>query len=675
MTVLKCRTCGGNIHVTGEGRGLCENCGNEIMLPKVDDDKRREFFNRGNHARQQGDFDRAYSAFEHIIADDMQDAEAHWSLLLCRYGVEYVHDSRSGEYLPTVSRMSYSPVLEDPDYLMALRYATPYMQEKYREDALKIAKIQEEYIGISRREKPYDVFICFKAEEDSGQRTQGSIVAQDIYEELTEQGVRTFFSRVTLRNIAGEKYEPYIFAALNSAKVMLVVTSNLDHLQARWVRNEWSRFLNMRDKDPSKKLIVVHRDIAAKNLPEELLNCGQAVDASVLGFQVGLKKRVMDVLGKREQTENSGTVDVRKVTVDNLLIRGRQSVEDGEFKQAATLLEQVLSLDPQNGEAFYYRLLTNYKVTHLFQLPEVNLDWIKDPMVKRVLQYGSDQRRAEINETAELTKREQKYRAGVELFNKKNYVDARAYFKDMPSYKNVPQLLQKCEAVILHDTTLKEYKELVGDGKEYLTRLIKKQDNASFEKYKSLYSSYLDKDTQRATMWVFALFGLFFAVIGAAYASQLLEIGRSVGQNSWLVHISIMDSEISDKMNFWWPALYGFGIFVGAWVIIWGITDNHHLIISGLIATFLMILPEIIECPYPSLVYPGVGVLLLIIGIINGVLSIGKGDAEYGKNEMYREVIKPFEERERERIEKKYGSVLRKDEMVELHAIEVYGVW
>lgn len=187
MMILKCKMCGGNIEITGESHGVCDSCGCEVTLPKLDDDRRAEMYNRGNHFRSRGEFDKAYSAYEHIIAEDGQDAEAHWCLALCRYGIEYVKDPRSGEYKPTCSRVSFEPFQEDRDYLEALNYSEGRTRELYQREAAKIAKIQERYLEISRKEQPYDVFICFKATEENGERTQGSIIAQDIYEQLTEK--------------------------------------------------------------------------------------------------------------------------------------------------------------------------------------------------------------------------------------------------------------------------------------------------------------------------------------------------------------------------------------------------------------------------------------------------------------------------------------------------------
>ena len=56
-----------------------------------------------------------------------------------------------------------------------------------------------------------------------------SVIAQDVYDALTTKGYRVFFSRITLEDKLGTEYEPYIFAALNSAKVMLAFGTSYDY--------------------------------------------------------------------------------------------------------------------------------------------------------------------------------------------------------------------------------------------------------------------------------------------------------------------------------------------------------------------------------------------------------------------------------------------------------------
>ena len=42
--------------------------------------------------------------------------------------------------------------------------------------------------AIAAREKPYDVFICYKESDDRGNRTVDSTLARDIYYQLSNEG-------------------------------------------------------------------------------------------------------------------------------------------------------------------------------------------------------------------------------------------------------------------------------------------------------------------------------------------------------------------------------------------------------------------------------------------------------------------------------------------------------
>ena len=125
-------------------------------------------------------------------------------------------------------------------------------------------------ITISQKEDPYDIFISYKETDEQGRRTRDSVMANELYHQLANEGYKVFFSRITLEKKLGTEYEPYIFAALNSAKVMIVIGTKPEFFNAVWVRNEWSRFLNIvKDSKGSKILIPAYRDMDPYDLPEE----------------------------------------------------------------------------------------------------------------------------------------------------------------------------------------------------------------------------------------------------------------------------------------------------------------------------------------------------------------------------------------------------------------------
>lgn len=164
-------------------------------------------------------------------------------MILCKYGIEYVEDPATFKQVPTCHRASYDAVVSDEDYKNALRYADDQQRKIYEKEAADIDEIQKGILALAQKESPYDVFICYKETDEDGKRTQDSVLANDIYHQLTGEGLKVFYAAITLEDKLGKEYEPYIFSALHTAKVMLVFGTKLEYLSAVWVRNEWSRFL------------------------------------------------------------------------------------------------------------------------------------------------------------------------------------------------------------------------------------------------------------------------------------------------------------------------------------------------------------------------------------------------------------------------------------------------
>ena len=364
MAIIKCKMCGGDIQLSpDQSFGTCEYCGSTMTLPKVDDDQRAAAFNRGNHFRRLGEFDKALAVYEGIVRENENDAEAHWCCALCRFGIEYVKDPATGAYIPTCHRASFDSFLEDVDYKAALDHADAVAREQYRREGEQIAQIQRGILSISQREQPYDVFLCYKETGENGQRTVDSTLAQDIYYQLTEKGYRVFFARITLEDKAGLEYEPYIFAALHSARVMVVVGTRPEHFNAVWVKNEWSRFLALMKTDRKRLLIPCYRDMDPYDLPEQL-SVLQSYDMSRIGFLQDLVRGISKVLEGEKKAEVKETVIVQGEGGANtaaLLKRGQMALEDGDWNNAASYFDRVLDMDAECAEAFFGKSLANVR--------------------------------------------------------------------------------------------------------------------------------------------------------------------------------------------------------------------------------------------------------------------------------------------------------------------------
>ncbi|MCM1188382.1 MAG: toll/interleukin-1 receptor domain-containing protein [bacterium] len=391
MAVFKCKMCGGNLEVQ-EGMSICEceYCGTKQTLPKMNDQRRANLYDRANHFRRNNEFDKAMSMYEQILEEDREDAEAYWSLVLCTYGIEYVEDPTDHTRKPTVNRTQYTSVFADENYKAALKYADEKQRQLYEAEARQIDGIQKGILDISSQEEPFDVFICYKETDAAGQRTQDSVLANDLYHQLTQEGFKVFFARITLEDKLGSAYEPYIFAALNSAKVMVVLGTKPEYFNAVWVRNEWSRYLSLIKGGAKKVLIPAYKDMDPYDLPQEFSHL-QSQDMGKLGFMQDLIRGIRKLTGadqaKQTAAAASGTPGNETAA---LLKRAFLFLEDGDFAKGDEYCERVLNLDPESGEAYLGKLMAQLKIRKREGLAQNPNTLEQEDAYQKVMRFGGD---------------------------------------------------------------------------------------------------------------------------------------------------------------------------------------------------------------------------------------------------------------------------------------------
>ena len=144
MAIYKCKMCGGTLEFEQDATvGVCDHCGTKQTVPRLDDERRANLYDRANHFRRNNDYDKAAGIYEKILNEDATDAEAYWSLVLCRYGIEYVEDPATHRRVPTVNRAQFTSVFDDGNYKSALQYADALQRALYEEEAAAINEIQK----------------------------------------------------------------------------------------------------------------------------------------------------------------------------------------------------------------------------------------------------------------------------------------------------------------------------------------------------------------------------------------------------------------------------------------------------------------------------------------------------------------------------------------------------
>ena len=462
MYIFECKECGGRNEVKeGSAFFTCAYCSKQITLPTIQDEERVRLFNRANYFRRQGEFDKAISAFTGIVNQNEKDPEATWGLVLAKYGIEYVEDPRTHERIPTCNRASNNSILTDSDYLATLDNAkNEYIRSLYVKEAERIDKIQLGILDIAKREEPFDVFICYKESTGGGSRTEDSVLAQDIYDRLTKEGLRVFFSRITLEDKLGKQYEPYIFAALNSAKVMLVVATSAENVNSVWVKNEWERFLILMKQDHGKVLIPCYKKMDIYDLPEAL-NVYQSQDMGKIGAMQDLVRGVKKVSDKAHKQDS-----FHKSTQENtsaMLERGFIYLRNADFNKANIMFEQVLNLNPHEANAYLGKLMIERKVCVDDNLATENILLQRSSNFNLAMEFGE----------AGLKRRLEAYQKAVEENAKRriNKTVEQAKTRKETAHENEIERIQ--ESIDEKKREIKETADELNEAKVALKRISK----------------------------------------------------------------------------------------------------------------------------------------------------------------------------------------------------------
>ena len=389
MAIFKCKICGGSLDIAdGNSVAVCEYCGTKQTVPTTKDEVVANLFNRANNLRLKCEFDKAEQVYEKILDVDNTDAEAHWGLVLCKYGIEYVEDGKTNNKIPTCHRTLYGAVMTDVDYLATIENSDAEQKELYEAEAKVIDKLQKNILNIVNNEEPFDVFICYKETDDDGKRTVDSSISNDIYYQLTQEGFKVFYAPITLEDKLGYEYEPYIFAALNSAKVMLVIGTKPEYFDSVWVRNEWSRYLKLMKAERSKLLIPCYKYMDAYELPDEFAHL-QAQDMGKIGFMQDLIRGINKICGNTEPAIKHQNTPVNKETNTSILLeRALLHLEAKEWSKANRLLEEILKTDIHMSDVYIGKCMVDLHVMDKSELAKNGKALLKNSNFKLALRFA-----------------------------------------------------------------------------------------------------------------------------------------------------------------------------------------------------------------------------------------------------------------------------------------------
>ncbi len=391
MINSRCKTCGGPLDRIDD-YFICKFCGNKWEMDVEDNVQAVERANAWAALRD-SDFEKAAELFENVIVKEPKNHEAYWGRALAMAGIVYVTDMNEAKKVPTCNNITEDSFTSNKDAQKAISLAPVDIANGYKSQAEYIEKVRIEWLEKASKEPAYDVFISFKDSDRANgiERTQDSIDAQDLYNALVAEGYKVFFSRISLRDKISEQYEPYIYNAIKTAKVMIVFGEKAEYFSSVWIKNEWSRFKTRIEKGEKHKnsLVVVYKNMNPGDLPIVLKSrqCLNATDITFLSDLTRHIKRVVDESKRNvhlEKIEISGGQIAKKasaIAVNSVKIREigagaiaetsiseKQSISliytylgEKQWQEALTLVDDVLFNNPGCAEAVWCKLLATHQ--------------------------------------------------------------------------------------------------------------------------------------------------------------------------------------------------------------------------------------------------------------------------------------------------------------------------
>ena len=447
LDMLKCKTCGSPLNEqaaqSANGVVKCPFCGNVWTIAKKETDPRAlEFLRIGEHELDVGHFQEAFEAYDKSAECDGEEPEAYFGMALSEFGVRYIKDEVNNRLQPICYRPTDKKFSLNKNYRMAVGFATDEQQSEYKRRADEIDYINQKFYELQQAGVDYDCFLCVKVTGEDGDKTEDSKDADYIWQMLTDKGYKPFYSERNIRGQTGADYEAVILHALFTSETMIVVCRDEAYLQTPWVKNEYTRFLQMmrrEDKEtdaitvayggrvietlPGKRGKIQGIDLDRRDMNDLITKfveehtpehkkkkeaeraAKEAEEQRRLQEQEALKRQLEDV---RQQMTEMAAANNRpraaapavavggNVATKTLLKRAHLFLEDGDFGSADQYAEKVLDQDPENAEAYIVKLMAERHVKTPEQLKKSETPLTDSPYYKRALQFASPEYAVEL---------------------------------------------------------------------------------------------------------------------------------------------------------------------------------------------------------------------------------------------------------------------------------------
>ena len=156
----------------------------------------------------------------------------------------------------------------------------------------------------------FDVYLMYNEYDEQGRRSKSSIIAQDIYNKLTQKNVSVFYEKNYDTVFGDERIKLKDFALYKTDKVIMIGTKETD----------------FKELSGDKYIIPVCADVDIKKLPEEIQKL-QVLNYNDIGAVEDLLKVVLNLLGRQEDdvdfisvAEKKKKIKKKRITISLIVI-------------------------------------------------------------------------------------------------------------------------------------------------------------------------------------------------------------------------------------------------------------------------------------------------------------------------------------------------------------------
>lgn len=194
-----------------------------------------------------------------------------------------------------------------------------------------------------------DVFICCRLTDENGRATPEREIADEIYDQLTIEGINVYYEPVAVRENAGAQADTE--TVVKDAGIYIVIAAAEESFYAEPFRSLWIRCAAEVRRNAEKTIITCVKGIGSQQIPQELLD-NMVRDITRIDFLTELIRSV------KKLTEGSDEVGL-STPPDKLLKRIEGFLAAEDFEAAGEYCRLITEASPQNWQAYYYAFLAD----------------------------------------------------------------------------------------------------------------------------------------------------------------------------------------------------------------------------------------------------------------------------------------------------------------------------